>query len=95
MLEEQSDASPCIVKGLERDMELHSAVSVWPSEPEIGLMQRAVTPAVVGLGLRFQSIPAGAVEPCMGGAVTSARDNVSCQESADHSQNKMYLCQDG
>lgn len=52
--------------------------------------------AAAGLGLRlgFQSIPSGAVQPCMGGGVTLAWDNVSCQESADPSQNKMYLCQD-
>lgn len=48
---------------------------------------------MVGLGLSFWSIPSGAVELCMGGVVTLAWDNVSCQESADHSQNKMYLCQ--
>lgn len=30
----------------------------------------------------------------VGGAVTVAWDNVSCQGSADRSQNKMYLCQD-
>lgn len=45
-------------------------------------------------GLSFQSVPGGAVEPCMGGVVTLAWDNVSCQESADPRQNKMYLCQD-
>lgn len=49
--------------------------------------------AVVALGPSFYIIPGGAVEPCMGGVVTLAWDNVSCQESAEHSQNKMYLCQ--
>lgn len=80
-------------QGLEENTEQHSSPSGSRScrDPVIA---EAGDPAAVLSGLGFQSIPGGALEPCMGGVVTLARDNVSCRESADPSQNRMYLCQD-
>lgn len=85
------DAFPCS-KRLTKDAEpLLAASCLAAMAMETCLSWRLVTHQRCCQGQVSRVFPLELLKLWAGGAVTLAWDNVSCQESADHSQNKMYV----